>query len=461
MEQELGNVGVRVEQKLGIKKVGGYAFGEIGGQFSWYMINSYLMIFYTDIVGLTAGAISLIMLIARIWDAINDPMMGIICDRTNTRWGKFRPYIMYAPPFLAIFNVLTFTVFPLEGTVKMIVCLLCYIGVGMLFTATSTAYASLVNVVTKDSHARAVLGASRNFGNALSATILSAIAMPLILLLGNGERATAKGYFFTAIVFSLISIPCYWITAAICKEEFGSELHANDINEKKSIKESLKAIIKNDQLLIVLANTLGGTIGIMGRMSMLSYYIIYVVGSYQMIAPVYTIMNVGSILGSFFIPAGTKKFGKKNYMLLLNILMILGFILMFVFPTNNIVVLLAISFVIGISNSSYGVVFGMISDCIEYGYNKTGKREEGLTTSFLTLSVKMSTAICGSAGVLLLAATGYVPNANQTQVTCQGINVIVNLVPAICVFLSIIPLFFYKLTNEKVDQIKKENESRN
>src|SRR5574344_1860323 len=87
-----------------------YSFGEVGSQLSWYMINSYLTLFYTDVVGLTASAISLIMLIARIWDAVNDPMMGVIADRTRTRWGKFRPYLMFAPPFLAIFNLLTFTV---------------------------------------------------------------------------------------------------------------------------------------------------------------------------------------------------------------------------------------------------------------------------------------------------------------------------------------------------------------
>ncbi len=84
-----------------------YSLGEIGCQMSWYMINNYLMLFYTDIVGLSATAISLIMLIARIWDAINDPMMGDIADRTNSRWGRFRPYLMFAPPVLAIFNILT------------------------------------------------------------------------------------------------------------------------------------------------------------------------------------------------------------------------------------------------------------------------------------------------------------------------------------------------------------------
>ena len=92
-------------EKASPKLLVGYGLGEIGCQMSWYMINNYLNIFYTDVVGLTGAAISAIVLIARVWDAINDPMMGQIADRTNTRWGKFRPYLMFAPPVLAIFGI--------------------------------------------------------------------------------------------------------------------------------------------------------------------------------------------------------------------------------------------------------------------------------------------------------------------------------------------------------------------
>lgn len=439
-----------MNEKLGIKKVTGYAFGEIGGELSWYLINTYLMLFYTDVVGLTAGAISIIMLIARLWDAINDPMMGLIADRTNTKWGKFRPYIMFIPPFLAIFNILTFTVFPLEGTSKIIVCLISYIGVGMLYTAASTGYASLLNVISKTAQGRAKLGAARNFGKAIASTVLSALAMPLILIFSKGDVANAQGFFWVAVLFSLISVPCFWITALTCKEEYTQELHKEDFGQKRTIKESLATLIKNDQLLLVLANTLGGTIGIMGRMSMLSYYVIYVVGNYKMIAPVYTIMNLGNIIGSLFIPQATKKLGKRNYILILNIVMVLGFVLMYMMPNAGMVALLAISFVIGITNSSQGVVFGMLGDCIEYGYQKTGNREEGLTFSFLSLSAKFATAVTGTLGVLLLEATGYVPNAQQTVEAMNGINLLVNIIPAVCVAISMIPLFFYKVDKEIV-----------
>ena len=113
------------KEKTSPKLAFAYGTGEVAQQLSWYMINNYLTIFYTDVVGLTASAISFIMLIARVWDAINDPIMGNIADKTKTRWGKFRPYLMFAPPFLAIFNLLTFTVWPVQGTMKVILWLVC------------------------------------------------------------------------------------------------------------------------------------------------------------------------------------------------------------------------------------------------------------------------------------------------------------------------------------------------
>ena len=122
----MGQTGSQAAEKTNKFTAFCYAFGEVGSQLSWYMINTYLTIFYTDVVGLTATAISAILLIARIWDAVNDPMMGVIADKTHTRWGKFRPYLMFAPIFLAIFNVLTFTVFPVQGIAKVALCLVCY-----------------------------------------------------------------------------------------------------------------------------------------------------------------------------------------------------------------------------------------------------------------------------------------------------------------------------------------------
>lgn len=134
---------------------------------------------------------------------------------------------------------------------------------------------------------------------------------------------------------------------------------------------------------------------------------------------------------------------------------------MFAFPTGNSVFLLGISAIIGFGNSCANICTGMLSDCIEYGDWKFGIREEGITYSYMSFGVKLATAVGGSVTVLLLAASGYVPNQEQTEAVKNGINMVVNLIPAICVIVSVIPLFWYKLNNKMMDKIRVELDERN
>ena len=437
-----------------------YSLGEVGSQLSWYMINTYLMIFYTDVVGLTASAISLIMLVARVWDAVNDPMMGIIADRTRTRWGKFRPYLMFAPPVLAIFNILTFTVFPVEGFLKVVLAFLTYVGAGMAYTAVCITYGGLVNLIAKDSQVRMNYTSARAIGSSVISMILSAVAMPMILFFSKAEVADKSGYFWTTVICSLIMLPCFWLCAWKCKETVVTPQPVQT-GKKRSILQTLALMFKNKMLMFTVSNVFLGAAAVMGRMSMLAFYVIYVVGSFQMIAPMFTIMTVMQLVGSLFLPWGTKTFGKRNWLITLSIVQIAGFIIMFLIPVNNPVILLGISAVIGLTNSVGNISAGMLSDCIEYGDWKYGIREEGITYAYMSFGIKLATAVTGAVTVLLLSAVGYVAGAEQTEATKTGINVIVNLLPAACVFVSLIPMFFYKLDNKTVAQIRAELDERN
>lgn len=451
------------KEKTSPKLAFGYGIGEVGQQLSWYMINNYLTIFYTDVVGLTATAISLIMLIARVWDAVNDPIMGNIADKTNTRWGKFRPYLMFAPPFLAIFNLLTFTVWPVQGAMKVILCLVCYIGTGMVYTVLGTAHAAIVNVIAIDSQVRMNLSTARGIGSGIISIILSAVVMPMILFFGHSDVATGQGYFWTAVVLSVAMIPCFLIEAVICKETYTDKLHGEHTQaaqKSAGFISNLKELAKNDQLLRIVISTLFGAICVTARMSLLTYYIIYVVGNYMVISLVFTTMTIAQLIGTFLIPVATKTFGKKNYMLILSFLMIAGFVGIFFFGASSTPLLIVLSFMCGLCNSSGALSYGMVSDCIEYGAWKLGMRQEGLAASFLTLAVKCSTAICGVAGVQCLALVGYVPNAEQTASAITGINFVVNIIPAICGVISVLPLFGYKLTEKRVSEIRADLEAR-
>ena len=451
-------------EKASPKLLVGYGLGEIGCQMSWYMINNYLNIFYTDVVGLTGAAISAIVLIARVWDAINDPMMGQIADRTNTRWGKFRPYLMFAPPVLAIFNILTFTVFPVQGLAKVILCGLCYIGAGMAYTACSIAYQALLNVIAVDSRVRQLLATARSTGASIIGIILSMVAMPMILhfssaVNANGEKmADGHGYFVATVIFSLILIPVFWLCAYICKETYTDQLHGSAPAEKTTFLGNMKGLFQNDQLLMVVIATVIGTICVTGRYGILVYHVIYVVGGPQYIATMFTAMTVGQLCGTLTVPWGTKVFGKRNYMIIMNVVMAAGFVALFLNPTNNPVYLIGASFIGSLGFGAPAICYGMVGDSLEYGDWKLGKRQEGLAASMLSFGVKLATAICAPV-VLLLEAVGYVPNVEQAASTKMGINFMVNMLPAILALVSCIPLIWYKLSDKRVSEIRADLEA--
>lgn len=438
--------------------VGGfYAMGEVGCQLSWYMINTYLTIFYTDIVGLSASAISMIFLIARVWDAINDPMMGAICDKTRTRWGRFRPYVMFSPIFLAIFNILTFTVFPVTGATKVIVCMICYIGAGMAYTALCIPYQGLLNFIAKDSQVRMNYASARGIGSGVISMILSAVAMPLILYFGNSATPNAQGYFITTVVFSILLIPACLLCAFGCKEVVKVE---DEGKEATPILKALPYVFKNKNIMIIVFSVFTGAIGNMARMSMLTFYVIYVVGNPILIAPIFTTMTVFSLLGNLALPWGTKTFGKKGYMLAMSATSVVAFIALFFVPANNTAYILIVSAIIGITMSAGNIAPGMMCDAIEYGDWKYGVREVGVTFSFISFSVKLATAVTGVVTVTLLSKIGYVPNQEQTEAVKTGINALVNIFPAILIGLSGLSLLLYDLSPKKMEQIYAELEAR-
>ena len=330
----------------------------------------------------------------------------------------------------------------------------------MSYTAVCITYGSLVNRVARDSQVRMNYTSARAIGGAIIQFILSAVAMPMILYFSNSDVANARGYFITTVICSVVMIPCFWLCVAGCKETVVVERPVTG-QKSRSVLQSLKSAFKNRMLMITVFCVFMGSVAIMGRMSLLSYYVIYVVGSYTMIAPIFSAMTLFQFIGSLLLPWATKTFGKRNWLIILNVVQIAGFVIMFIVPANNNIFLIGISCVIGLTNSASNVCTGMLSDCIEYGDWKYGVREEGVTYSFMSFGVKLATAVAGSVGVLLIAATGYVPNVEQTEAAKTGINAVVNLLPAACIFISMIPLFFYKLDKKMMDKIRVEIDERN
>ncbi len=452
------------KQKLGTKEKVAYGLGAVGKDMVYMLSASYILYYYQDILGVSAVAMGVILLVARVFDAFNDPIMGVVVAKTRTKWGKFRPWLMIGPPFLAIFNLLTFTAFPLQGATKAIVCGLCYIGAGMAYTIVQVAINGLVNRITNDPQAKMNVIAIAQIANQIGQVIIAAVLMPVILhfsstLGADGAKvADGHGYFMGTLFVCLVTVPMIWFAAWKCREVSVDEPAAVQKKEKKPLGESLKLVVKNDQLVFSVLSTFLACIGIIGRYAVLSYYVIYVVGSYTLIAPVFSVMSFAQMIGNVPLPWLTKKFGKIRVYVVANFLSAAVLILLFFLskaPNNAVIIVM--SAIIGFLGASGSISYSFTCDAVEYGDWKYGIRDDGLAFSIMSFGVKLSQALTGAIAAPLLIAMGYVANQAQAPATVTGINALVNIAPAVMLIIAMLPILFkYRLDEQTMAKITAE-----
>lgn len=430
-----------------------YGFGDLASQFVWTYVGSYLTIYYTDIVGLAPIAVSVIMMLARIWDAVNDPMMGAIAERTRSKFGRFRPYIAFGSPFLAIFSVLTFTnPFGGKSTAGVIWAAVIYIAAGMLYTLVNIPYGALAAVMTEDADQRNVLNTSRNIGMNLGMVIVNGVSAGLALKFSGAgaEVANGHGYMMVALVYGIISIPMFLIVF------FTSEEVVQPVGNPQPFwfKETVSNLVKNKYLMIItLIMTLQMT-AFMGRIAITSYYVIYCLGSFTMIALIMTIPSLGGIVGSFFVPFFAKKIGKRNVLMGSMVIQEIGLVIMYLAPFDNMKMVLVGDIIFGLFNVGFPMSLSMVADSVDYMELKTGVRTDGTAYATYGLATKIGNAIGGAFGILIMSAFGYVANAQQTAQALKGINFTVNLLPAILFFIAAAACLMWRMSDKDAEDIR-------
>ena len=296
-------------------------------------------------------------------------------------------------------------------------------------------------------------------GSSIIQVILSASIMPMILFFGKSDTANAKGFFISVVICNLVMIPFLWFCAKNCPEVIKEEAKKTEV-KRRPIKESLKYVVKNKYLLMLMFSLFVGCIAVIGRMTVLTYYVIYVMKSYTLVSVMFTTITATQLLGNMFLPIATRKFGKIKWFLGSNIAWGIGCVALFFISPQNTVLIMIITAAIGFAGASASISFGMMADCIVYGEYKFGVRDEGFVTSFQTLSVKLGGAIVGAVAIPILFASGYVAGTEQTETAKTMINMVVNVMPAVLNFIAIIPLFWYKLDEKKVAELTMEIEQR-
>ena len=430
-----------------------YGFGDLASQFIWTFVGSYLTIFYTDVVGLTPIIVSAIMLGARIWDAVNDPLMGAIAERTRTKWGRFRPYIAFGCPALALFGVMTFTN-PFNGlsTAGVIWAAVTYIVAGMLYTLVNIPYAALSGVMTEDADQRNKINTSRNIGMNVGMIIVNSCSAGLALYFsGSGAQvANGYGYMMVALVYSIIAVPLFFVVFFTSKEYVAP---VNNI-AKFSFKDTFANLVHNKYLMIVTGIMALQMTAFMGRIAVCAFYVIYCLGSFTMIAFIMTIPSIGAVIGSLFVPYLAKKMGKRNVLMYSMLIQAVGLLVIYLAPFDNMTMVIIGCCIFGLFNVGFPMTLSMVADSVDYMELKTGIRTDGTAYATYGLATKVGNALGGSVGVLLLSAFGYVANAQQTAGALRGINIVVNLIAAVLFILAAALCLLWKMTDAQADDIR-------
>ncbi|MGG7196478.1 MFS transporter [Clostridium butyricum] len=430
-----------------------YGFGDLASQFIWTFVGSYLTIFYTDVVGLTPIIVSAIMLGARIWDAVNDPLMGAIAERTRTKWGRFRPYIAFGCPALALFGVMTFTN-PFNGlsTAGVIWAAVTYIVAGMLYTLVNIPYAALSGVMTEDADQRNKINTSRNIGMNVGMIIVNSCSAGLALYFsGSGAQvANGYGYMMVALVYSIIAVPLFFVVFFTSKECVAP---VNNI-AKFSFKDTFANLVHNKYLMIVTGIMALQMTAFMGRIAVCAFYVIYCLGSFTMIAFIMTIPSIGAVIGSLFVPYLAKKMGKRNVLMYSMLIQAVGLLVIYLAPFDNMTMVIIGCCIFGLFNVGFPMTLSMVADSVDYMELKTGIRTDGTAYATYGLATKVGNALGGSVGVLLLSTFGYVANAQQTAGALRGINIVVNLIPAVLFILAAALCLLWKMTDAQADDIR-------
>lgn len=426
--------------RLSSKQRFAYALGDFGYNFMYYWLSSYLMIYYTDTIGISVASVSVMMLAVRVFDAINDPIIGSLADRTKSRWGRYRPWFMLGSIAMAVFIVLTFAASPdWPMNARMLWMWGIYLALTVASTCSNMPYGALNGCITPDSQDRAkVSGLRMTFAN-VSSMVTVIIAVPLIRYFAvDGSVSDARGYFMAVLITCVLGLPTMVYSCWKTKEV----LTPPPTQDKIPVKAQLRSLLENRAVIILIFGQLILGCVIYGRAAILAYYWQYNAGNagyattYGWLSLIAAV--VGTVwLGNFLFDKLQHK-GKVNA--ILNFITAGAYFIMY-FVTAPSLFFWILTFIGSMSFYAYmGIHFGSIGDAVDYGEYIAGVRCDGFLSSFVSLANKAGGAMMPAIAAAVLSSLNYVANAQQTPVVLNAINSFITLIPA---GLSLINGFLY------------------
>lgn len=437
-------------ERLSLKEKIGYGMGDAGSCMIWSVLALYLTWFYTDVYGLDPAIVGTLFLVIRVFDAFSDPVMGAICDRTRTRWGKFRPWLLWMAVPFGLGAVLMFTTPDLSMNGKIIYAWITYLVMSLIYTAINIPYCSVAGVITLNPKERMGCLSWRFFLNGLATLIVSSSILPLTDWLGDGSRAS--GFQLTTMIMGGAATLMFLFCFFSIKERVVS------IKTNETLRKDLKDIIKNDQWLLMITITFLNVFPAFIRGAVTIYYATYVMQASVGFITFFMALGVAcNMLGSVIAKPLTDRFDKIKLFRIINVILgILSFALWFVDP-HSLTPLLALFIVINILHliQSGPILWAMMSDVDDYGDWKLGKRLTGISFAGNLFMLKMGLAVAGAIVAWILSYTGYIANKPQQNTQAlQGIIMMFSLLPMVSYFLSAWIVRYFKLNDTFLEKIK-------
>ena len=437
----------------------GYGSGDAASNIFYQAFNIVLFYFYTDVWGLGPGVVGTIFLMARFWDAVNDPVMGIVADRTQTRWGRYRPYLLWMSIPFGVVGFLTFASPDLEGGMKIFYAATTYTLLGMIYTAINVPYSALMGVMTPDTEERTVL-ASYRFVGAFSAMFVIGLAVrPLVAALGGGDEVL--GYRLTFALLGGLATLLFLFTFATTKERLDPEPADADTR----IRRDLKFLIQNRPWVVMVVAAILTLSNVAVRGAVTFHYFKYYVGDTG--EPFFLFLDLTSfmissgalafIVGIFFTNRLRKRFGKRNSLIGLTLLNSVTLIAFFFIPPDAVLAMIVVNALGNIlAGPTPALVWAMYTDVADYGELKFGRRTTALVFSAAMFSQKMGLMMGGTLSGWILGWVGFVANAEQTDSAMMGIRVMFCFIPGAFALANGLVLFLYPITEEQVLEMEQE-----
>ena len=432
-----------------------YGMGDVGCNFSWMFVGNFLMIFYTDVFGISMSAVAALMLFSRFWDAINDPIVGGLTDSTNTRWGRYRPWLLIAAPLTAVVLIASFWAHPdWNDTVKIVYMIITYCILVLGYTCVNIPYGTLCGAMTQNIEERAKINTFRSVSAMIAIGVINIITIPLISKLGNGSDQ--QGYLLVAILYGIIFALCHIFCFAKTKD-------AVTVPEKKKIpiKLQIKTVAQNKPYLLALIGQFLFGVTLYGRNADALYYFKYVEGSETLFTTYSLVIIIPSIIGAGLFQILFKLTENKGRTAsILAFCTGVSMLSLYLFsPVESAVAFYIFSgltqfFFAGFNTAIYAI----IPDCVEYGEWKTGIRNDGFQYAFISLGNKIGMAIGTSVLAAALSCAGFEANIKQNEAVLSIMKHSFSTIPGVLWIITAVVLFFYRLNkksyNKIVDEIK-------